>query len=746
MGAYAQSATLSGRITSKGKAVEFATVALIKTKFGTLSDTTGAFRLNNIPAGAYQLSVSLVGFETLRRSITLSAGQKLTLDLELKELLTNLGEVVVTGTMKEVSKLDSPVPVEVYTPIFFKRNPAPSVFDALQNINGVRPQLNCNVCNTGDIHINGLEGPYTMVLIDGMPIVSGLSTVYGLSGIPSSLIQRVEVVKGPASMLYGSEAIAGLINVITKSPEKAPAVAADVFSTSWGEVNADVGVRMKAGKVNSLLGVNVFYFNNPIDNNSDGFTDLTLQKRFSVFDKISFSRASNRVATLGFRYVYEDRWGGQTNWTKQERGGDQIYGESIYTNRLEMIGTYQLPVRERLMFSYSINSHKQDSYYGNTPYMADQKIAFGQLTLNKTYGRHGLLFGTALRYTYYDDSTPATATPDGLRNEPSKILLPGFFVQDEFDLADNTKLLFGGRYDRSSVHGNIFIPRVNVKWSPDPLNTLRLTAGNGFRVVNLFTEDHAALTGARSVVITEALKPEKSWNANFNYQKLLKISDGILTLDGTLFYTYFSNRIIPDYLTDPNKIIYSNLSGYGVSRGFSLNFDYSTSAALKFNGGITLMDVFQMNDENGTLVKARPVLTERFNGVWAVTYTFKKANLSIDYTGNVYGPMILPTLGPLDPRPSQSPWWSLQNIQLTKKFGEQWELYGGVKNLLNYLPPANAIARPFDPFDKQVKFDASGQVIPTADNPYALTFDPNYVYAPNQGIRGFLGVRYTLNR
>jgi outer membrane receptor for ferrienterochelin and colicins len=118
--------------------------------------------------------------------------------------------------MKPVSRLESPVPVEVFTARFFKSNPTPSIFEALQNINGVRPQVNCAICNTGDIHINGLEGSYTMVLIDGMPIVSGLSTVYGLNGIPQSLIERVEIVKGPASTLYGSEAVGGLINVITK--------------------------------------------------------------------------------------------------------------------------------------------------------------------------------------------------------------------------------------------------------------------------------------------------------------------------------------------------------------------------------------------------------------------------------------------------------------------------------------------------------------------------------------------------
>jgi outer membrane receptor for ferrienterochelin and colicins len=127
-----------------------------------------------------------------------------------------LDEIVISGTLKPVSRLATPVPVEVYSSAFLKKNPTSNIFEALQNVNGVRPQLNCNICNTGDIHINGLEGPYTMVTIDGMPIVSALSTVYGLSGIPNSLIDRIEIIKGPASSLYGSEAIGGLINIITK--------------------------------------------------------------------------------------------------------------------------------------------------------------------------------------------------------------------------------------------------------------------------------------------------------------------------------------------------------------------------------------------------------------------------------------------------------------------------------------------------------------------------------------------------
>jgi outer membrane receptor for ferrienterochelin and colicins len=746
--AFAQTGSIRGTVTVKGKPLEFATAALKGTQYGTTTNEQGVFEIKNIKYGTYQLIISAIGYRNITKSVTVSEAkffQELTLQGE--ELENSLAEVVVTGTMKEVSKLESAVPVEIYTPVFFKRNPVPNLFESLQNINGIRPQLNCNVCNTGDIHINGLEGPYTMIMIDGMPIVSGLSTVYGLSGIPSALIERVEVVKGPASTLYGSEAVGGLINVITKKPSSAPLVSADVMGTSWSEFNTDLGVKYKVGeKAQSLFGLNYFNFQRPIDKNGDGFTDITLQNRISLFNKISFDRKDNRVFSIGGRYVYENRWGGQMQWTPKDRGSNEVYAESIYTKRWEVIGAYQLPIREKITFQFSANGHNQDSYYGTTPFAAQQYIGFGQFTWDKKIAeKHDLLVGTALRYTYYDDSTPATSLDNV--NAPSKVVLPGIFAQDEISLSANHKLLLGLRYDYNSIHGSILTPRLNYKWtSTDKKNVLRASFGNGYRVANVFTEDHAALTGARKVEFTEELKPERSWNGNLNYVRKFFLSNGsFVGLDATAFYTFFNNRIIPDYLTDPNKIIYSNLAGNAVSKGISLNIDFSLANGLKVMTGATAMDVFQREDDGaGNLVKMTQLLTEKFTGVWSVSYSFQQIGLSVDYTGNLYGPMKLPVLGPLDPRPEYSPWWSIQNIQLTKKFNNGLEIYGGVKNLLNFTPTKDAIARAFDPFDKGVTFDDNGQVVPTPNNPYALTFDPSYVYAPNQGIRAFAGVRYNL--
>ncbi len=745
--AIAQSGKIVGAVTdSEGKSIEAATVTIRELNVSVKTDHNGLYQLTDIPFGSWPLEVSFIGFGFYKADITIH-NEVTEHDAMLSQTDHSLNSVVISGTMKEASKLESPVPVEVYTSKFFKANPTPSLFEALQNINGVHPQVNCSVCNTGDIHINGLEGPYTMILIDGMPIVSGLSTVYGLSGIPQSLIERVEIVKGPASTLYGSEAVGGLINVITKKPSTAPALSADVFGTDWREINADLGAKFSAGKkVQSLLGINYFNYQNPIDNNSDGFSDLTLQNRISVFNKWHFDRKDMRVLSMAGRYVSENRWGGEMGWTKKERGGNEIYAESIYTKRWELFGVYQLPVKEQIFFQFSTNGHNHDSYYGDQPYMADQYIAFGQLTWNKPIKNHDFVTGLSYRYTYYDDNTPVTASfIDPHKNKPSHSNLPGVFVQDEISFNDNNKLLLGMRYDYNSVHGSVFTPRINYKWnSKNRHNVLRLSLGNGYRVANVFTEDHAALTGAREVVFLNDLKPETSWNGNLNFVKNVFVANGVfIGIDASAFYTYFDNKIIADHETDVNKIIYDNLDGHAISKGVSVNFDIAFNNGLKLLLGATAMDVYSKN--NGK--KTRQLFTEKFTGVWNIGYTVKKLGLTLDYTGNIYGSMRLPLLSETDPRKEYSPWWSIQNIQVAKTINSAFEIYGGVKNLLNWTPNKGnpfIIARTNDPFDKNVQFGGNGQALVTADNPYGLTFDPDYIYASNQGVRGFIGIRYTL--
>ncbi|WNH08514.1 TonB-dependent receptor [Thalassobellus suaedae] len=616
---------ITGSVFSDGEPLPYVNVYLKGTSKGTTTNENGFYKLNAIETGDYTIIASFTGYQNQRKNITISSRDMvINFDLLESEMLE---EVVVTGTLKAVSRLESPVPVEVYSPAFFKKNPTPNIFEALQNVNGVRPQINCNVCNTGDIHINGLEVVYTLVLIDGMPIVSGLSTVYGLSGIPNSLIEQIEIVKGPASSLYGSEAVGGLINIITKLPENAPKFFADSYTTGWGEVNLDLGYKANIGSKTSLLtGINYFNYNNPIDNNNDNFTDLTLQNRISIFQKWNFERKNQRAFSIVGRYFYEDRWGGEMQWNPSYRGGDEIYGESIYTSRFELLGKYQLPIEEKILFQFSYTDHDQNSVYGNVPYLAQQRIGFGQFTWDKTLKNHDLLFGTSLRYNYYNDNTPATEVAD-------KVLIPSVFIQDEIKLYDKHTLLLGTRYDYDKRHGNIFTPRIAYRFKPTANDIFRLNAGTGFRVVNIFTEEHAALTGARDVIITEALKPERSYNVNINYLKKFYTKSGmIMGLDISAWYTHFTNLILPDYDTNPNQIIYDNLNGKAVTKGVSFNYDAIITNGVKLLVGGTYQDVSQTENN----IKKRQILTERFTGTWAASYKNYKYNLTLDYTGNIY--------------------------------------------------------------------------------------------------------------
>ncbi|MEL1255623.1 TonB-dependent receptor [Flavobacterium sp. DGU38] len=731
------SQNISGKVEASIPTGQKINLSLLNTNFKTQADSSGVYKLENIPQGTYKINVTSTGFKPITQRISVLENENLILDFQLEEDQNELNEVVVSGTLKPVKRLESAVPVEVYSPVFFKKNPTPSIYDALQNINGVRPQLNCGVCNTGDIHINGLEGPYTLVMIDGMPIVSSLSTVYGLSGIPNSLVERIEIVKGPASSLYGSEAVGGLINIITKNPTNAPVFSADYFTTSYFESNLDLGTKFNVGKkAISLIGINYFNYDQVIDKDKDNFTDVTLSERISLFNKWSFKRNYNRLFTIAVRGMYEDRWGGDTRWEKKYRGGDEIYGESIYTKRAELIGSYQLPFEEKLMLSFSGNVHYQDSRYGTTSYIANQKIGFLQLTWDKKIGRNDLLAGIASRYTYYDDNTPAT-------KEAENTWLPGIFVQDEITFSPKSQALLGMRYDYNSIHGSILTPRLAYRFKANENTIFRLNAGTGFRVVNLFTEDHAALTGSRDVIIKNDLKPEKSVNVNLNYIQKINFGNGtFMGIETTAFYTRFSNKIISDYESNPNEIIYDNIDGYAISQGISTNVDLNFPSGLKFIVGATLLD--NKNVENG--ISERPYLTENFTGTWSISYKIQPWNLSMDYTGNVYSPMKLPLLSETDPRNPDSPWYSIQNIQFTYSGWKDFEIYGGIKNLLNFTPKQNnpfLISRTNDPFDKNVQYDSAGKVLVTPDNPYGLTFDTTYVYGQNQTIRGFLGLRYT---
>jgi outer membrane receptor for ferrienterochelin and colicins len=719
----------------------FCTVGLLNTHFIATTNAFGYFELKQVPKGEYTVVTNVFGYESKKNVVFVDEKLPHVLSIHLQSSEKRLDEVVITGTMKEVSKDESPVNIDIITPKLFQKTATPNLFEATGMVTGVKPQINCNVCNTGDIHINGMEGPYTLILIDGMPIVSGLSSVYGLMGIPASMIERLEVAKGPSGALYGSEAMGGTINLITKNPATAPKMYVDYYGTSYLENNLDWSTKLKVRKkVNWLIGSNIYFFNDKVDKNKDGFTDVTLQKRISLFNKLNFERRDNREFSIAARYVWEDRWGGQLNWNKNFRGGDSIYGESIYTQRAEFISKYEWPLKEKVITQVSYNFHDQNSVYGRTPFLAKQSTGFAQTYWTKQISRRNdLLAGINVKNVWYDDNTAVTQTGDGKKNRADNTTSTGFFLQNEttFDSLAKHKLLSGLRMDYNNVFGFIPSPRLAYKWSPFYKFIFRANFGTGFRIVNVFTEDHASLTGAREVVFINKIKPEKSYNGSLNVVYKMKVTKASMIIwDLSLFYYYFTNKIYGDYDSDPNKVIYNNLNGYAFSRGCSVNASLASPGNFKFNTGIIYTDVQNVNrDSLGNLVTKQQLHAPKWSGNFVCSYTFPKQQVKIDLTGNFSGPQRLPIL-PKDYRPEYSPWFCLVHLQFSKTIKQNTEIYFGIKNLLNFVPQ-NPIMRPQDPFDKKVNDPIA--------NPNGYTFDPSYNYAPIQGIRTYVGVRWTLH-
>ena len=211
----------------------------------------------------------------------------------------------------------------------------------------------------------------------------------------------------------------------------------------------------------------------------------------------------------------------------------------------------------------------------------------------------------------------------------------------------------------------------------------------------------------------------------------------LMSLDISCFYSYFGNKIIPDYDSNPNEIRYLNLSEYAESYGVSISLNGTLQNGARWNLGTTLMDINIFEDNT----RYRPVLTERFNAVYQ--FNLPLSSFEAVLSGNFIGPMGLPLASELDPRSSESPFIHLMNFQFEKKFSNQLSVRLGLRNLLNFTPPDNSIARAFDPFDREVEFDSNGAALVSESNPYGLTFDPSYSYTSFQGRNLFFGIGFS---
>ena len=708
--------SVMGRVTAEGRGLAAARVELLGTSVATLSGADGGYLLTGVAPGRYRIRATALGYAAREREVTLSGGTA-TADLDLSVRALAMDAVVVTGTMKQSTVAESTVKVDVVPAAVLQRVATNNLMESVSYLNGLYQQVDCGVCYTNNIRINGMKGPYTAVLIDGMPIMSSLASVYGLNGINPAIIERIEILKGPSSTLYGTEAMGGVVNVITRSPRFAPRLNGEAHLSSHGEKDLHLSAARTGKGMSGLLSGNVSRLDAFHDENGDGFSDEPLFTRVALFGKVNVGTEARTLLSVTGKIYGEDRFGGVEGWTERDRGSGTVYGESVRTRRGEMIGTLRPGwLGDRLRADFSLTHHEQDSFYGATRYDARQTIAYGHLLWDQRIaGAHDLLVGASVRHQLYDDDTAATT-------EREVRTIPGIFVQDDWSVTPRLKLLGGIRFDRHEEHGVISAPRASAKWQPREHTAFRVNAGTGFRVVNLFTEDHAALTGAREVVIAERLRPERSFSVAANVNQIIEMGPSPMMIDLDAFVTRFSNKIVPNYDRDPNQIFYENLRGYSVSRGLSLSLNQNVDfERILYTVGATVQDVFVVTDG----ARRKELFAPEFTGTWGVTYNHPSPGLSLSYSGRLTGPLRLPEYPEPFSRPTESATYTVHDAQVTWKLPRDAQIYLAATNLFDFRQGSPLI----DPA-----------------HPFGDAFDTTYVWGPIKGREVLIGARFGVAR
>jgi outer membrane receptor for ferrienterochelin and colicins len=732
-GIFAQSSggQLTGQVKDGDTRLPYASVRLLRTSYETTTDSTGYYRIGGIPTGTYWLEVRYLGYEITEIKVTISAGSTVHQDVNLKRTDYTRDQVVVTGSVQEQKKSESVSSIDVYNAEYFKKNNVTNVFDALSSINGIYTDIDQDLTYVTDVNINGLEGNYTMFLIDGVPAMNGLAGLYSLTAFPMAIVDRIEVEKGPSSTLYGSDALAGVINIITKDPGDAPRFYADAMINSLLDANVDLSGAFKVGKATSIIAFSGESSDYRRDINHDGFMDYPLVNRANFYNKWSIARKDKKKTILYGRYLFEDRFAGQMDAPGRIVNSDLYYTEWISTHQWQAGFLYELPTREHFVLSVDYSEHYQQAYYDTNYFHGNQKTGFAQLSWDKKIHQHKLLAGATYRAKYYIDNT-------GLSNESitglnNLVQIAGVFLQDEVTITPQNKLLFGCRFDYSTRSGPIATPRIDYKWNSDnQKNIFRIGFSTAYRVPNLLDEGFGALNGSRQVEVDGPLRTEYAIGMTTSYTRLQRFNKGAISIEVGAFGTWLTNFVNPDYDTDSTKIIYRNSNGGGTV-GANFKTDIVFNFPLKMGIAATYAYTVEIDKEDsGDVTIEIPTHSPPLTMQWYVGYTFPQAGVTIDYTANLVSPMLLATVDN-DFRPSQSPWFSLENIQVTKKFKNRIEIFGGVKNFLNFKEQ-NPILRPFDPFNREVN----------VNNPNGYRFDTTYGYAPLEGIKGFIGIRYTL--
>ena len=550
--------TIAGHVIEKGteNSLPYATILIVETGRGTVSNENGDFIFTDIPEGVYTLRAQLLGYGTQEKKVTVSKEFAVDIHFAMVEEGIMTDEVVVSANRNEVSRKVAPVVVNVMGVKLFESVNSTDLAKALNFQSGLRVENNCQNCGFPQVRINGLEGPYSQILINSRPVISALSGVYGLEQIPVNMIDRVEVVRGGGSALFGANAVGGTINIITKDPINNSFQVSSTMSNMNGKVwEQYMGANASLVSKDNVYGIAVYqsYRNrNPYDADDDGFSELG-KLNMNTFGLRAYYRPM-KSSRLSIEYHTTNEF---------RRGGNKFDYEPFETDITEQTKhvinsgglNYDLfwkDYEHKISFFASAQHVDRNSYYG-----AQQDMnAYGK-TKDMTWVAGAMYAGNfkkvlfapaqftaGLEYQNDDLHDVMTGYNRDLRQE---VRIASAFVQNEWKM-DKFSLLAGFRLDDHNLIDNpIFSPRVNMLYKPSDKLQARLTWSTGFRAPQAYDEDlHVTAVGGEGVLIrlADGLKPEKSnsfsgsidWTANIGHFQTNLLIEGFYTSLNDVFY------------------------------------------------------------------------------------------------------------------------------------------------------------------------------------------------------------------
>ena len=728
---------------SKGTVVDEANLPLMGaevywngTQIGVSTDDNGTFTLKRTE-NSNTLVISYIGYKT--KTVKVTNSEALHIQLEPQSALE---EVVVTqkraNTMKsqwQVANLHTMSSGELLK----------AACCNLSESFSTNPSIDVNfsdaVTGNKQIKMLGLTSPYILMAEENIPAMRGASQAYGLSFVPGTWIESIQITKGAGSVINGYESISGQINYEIEKPINARPFFLNLYTSedSRYELNAHTKVKLSDKWATSLL-AHGNVRQRKSDHNHDGFIDNPIGNQINLLNRWQYSNAEKGwVSFVNLNYMKDERQAGQIGYNPlTDKGTTNAWGSEVNSERFTLSNKtgYVFPDTpyKSIGLQNSFQSHRQDSYFGLNSYDIHQKSWYGNLIYNSIIGNTQHKFATGLSGTYDDYNEQLTTS--ALAGDFSRIdRSVGAFFEYTYDNSSNFSFVAGIRADSHNNLGNFITPRFHLRYNPWKEATFRLSAGRGKRAANVIAENQQLLASSRQLHIIGGdggklygLNPEIAWNYGASFLQTFKIWGKNAELSVDFYRTHFDNQVVVDLDHSPQQALFYNLDGKSFANSLQAEVSISPAKGLDFKAAYKYYDV-QTQFTKGQLEKTLTPKHRWFANIAYETADTQENNHSqwkFDVTFNWLGEQRLPTTAtnPLAYRLSDyAPSFATLNAQITRVFSKTFEVYVGGENLTNYKQANGILA---------------------ADAPFGAYFDSTMQYAPAFGQMYYAGMRFKL--